>query len=71
MIFRLMTRTEHWQIMMAQRVASICEEQGVTEVQCESLVKDWLADIQPCHRPEVAGVLMDAKRLIWGLEPIH
>ena len=65
-----MTYQEHWQKVLSDRVVSICVEEDVEETQCELIVREWLSQIQKVHRPTVAGVLMDAKRKLWGLTPI-
>ena len=63
--------TIHWQKTLSKRVTEICKERDLHPSQCENLVRAWLSDIQKCSRPEVAGVLMDAQRELYGLAQIH
>ena len=54
--------------MLGQRIVSLCHWSGNNEMMYEQQVKEWVEFIPPNERPTPEGVLMNAKRKLWGLE---
>ena len=56
---------------LGERVVDIANKYGVTEVECESLVRQWVKDIDSSDLDtSTTSVLMFAKRIRYGLVEI-
>ena len=65
-----MNYSRYYNSIFSTKLNEYCSENDIQPDECESLVSQWLMGIQKIHRPTVAGVVMNAKRINWNAELI-
>jgi len=66
-----MTRIDFWTGVLGERVLSMCQEFKSEPSDYENVVRSWLKEISEESRPTPAGVIMHAKRKVYGLVPLR
>lgn len=66
-----MNASLNWTEVLSEKVYQLCQDDPrLNEMDCEPLVRHWLADIREESRPSLSSVLMASKRKVWNLSPI-